>query len=253
MLDLNDPSRITEIRNVLSRKATLRRLYQEIYEKYAACLARCPGHGLAIELGSGGGFAKSVVPELVATDVLPYTGIDLVVDATNMPFGDGSVRFFGMLNVFHHIPDVGAFLSESARCLIPGGRAFIADQNCGWLSSPILRFLHTEPYSPESKSWQFASTGPLSGANGALAWIVFVRDRSRFAREFPKLTLLQYKPTTPLRYWLTGGLKNWSLLPDRAWKCATELDKLLLRISPHFGSFVEIELLRTGHLPEARF
>ncbi|HEY4932725.1 MAG TPA: hypothetical protein VII95_06920 [Terriglobales bacterium] len=86
---------------------------------------------------------------------------------------------------------------------------------------------------------------PLSGANGALAWIVFARDRSRFEREFPNLKLLQYNPTTPLRYWLSGGLKRWSLLPESAWKYATTFDKLPLKVSPHFGSFVEIELLKS--------
>ncbi|HEY5175284.1 MAG TPA: hypothetical protein VII95_06925 [Terriglobales bacterium] len=66
----------------------------------------------------------------------------------------------GMLNVFHHISDAAAFLSEAARCLVPNGRSFIADQNRGWISSPILHYFHGDRYAPESKSWQFASTGP---------------------------------------------------------------------------------------------
>jgi len=245
MENLNDLSRISQIRAALSAKSGLRRLYEEVYQHYAACLTRCPRDGLAVELGSGGGFAKNVIPELITSDVLPYTGVDIVADATKMPFLDRSVRFFGMLNVFHHIPDAAAFLSEAVRCLAPNGRAFIADQNRGWISSPILRYFHSEPYAPASKTWQFASTGPLNGANGALPWMVFARDRSRFEREFPNLKLLQYKPTTPLRYWLSGGLKRWSLLPESAWKYATTFDKLLLKVSPHFGSFVEIELLKS--------
>jgi SAM-dependent methyltransferase len=245
MENLNDPYRIIEIEKALSSKPGLRRLYEETYQNYATCLRRCPGDGLAVELGSGAGFAKNVIPELITTDVLAYPGVDMVVDATKLPFLDYSVRFFGMLNVFHHIPDVAAFLSEAARCLVPEGRAFIVDENRGWISSLILRYFHSEPYAPKSKSWRFAPTGPLSGANGALAWMVFVRDRPRFEREYPTLKLLQYKPTTPLRYWLSGGLKHWSLLPERAWKYATTFDELLLKISPHFGSFVEIEILKS--------
>ncbi|MGO9602685.1 MAG: hypothetical protein ACLQAT_04655 [Candidatus Binataceae bacterium] len=73
-------------------------------------------------------------------------------------------------------------------------------------------------------------------------------EQNRFARRRGlegQHLLLQYKPTTPLCYWLSGGLRPWSLLPESAWKCATKFDKLLLRVSPHFGSFVEIVLLKS--------
>lgn len=242
--DLNDPGRLSVIHAAFSSKAVLRRLHEEVYRKYGACLSRCPRRGLAVELGSGGGFAGTLIPELITTDLIPYKGIRSVVDATRMPFADESVRFFGMLNVFHHIPDVAAFLAEATRCLVPGGRVYISDQHLGWISYLILRYLHDEPFAPKAKSWEFETTGPLSGANGALAWMVFVRDLARFQNDFPNLRLEQYKPTTPLRYWLSGGLKKWSLLPEGAWGVATALDTLLLRMSPQFGSFVDIELVR---------
>lgn len=241
---LDEPTRISEIRRTISEKPALKRFYREIYAKYAASLDRCTRAGLAVEIGSGGGFAKELIPELITTDVLPYEGVDRVVDATRMPFRDGSVRFLGMLNVFHHIPDVAKFLTEAQRCLTPGGRLLIIDQNKGWISAPVLRYLHHEPFRPDARTWQFESTGPLSGANGALAWIVFVRDRARFDTEFEGLSLLQYQPFAPLTYWLAGGLKQWSLLPTGAWPAASAMDKTLLRLSESFGSFVEIEIER---------
>src|SRR5262249_49170492 len=173
---LDDPKRVSEIRRVILGKPALKRFYDEVYARYVSCLIECPKWGLVIELGSGGGFAKQCIPELITTDVLPYEGVDQVVDATKMPFRNGSVRFFGMLNVFHHIPDVGAFLAEAQRCLVPGGRLLLVDQHNGWINSFVLRHFHHEPFLPEVESWQFDSEGPLSGANGALAWIVFVRD-----------------------------------------------------------------------------
>ena len=197
-----------------------------------------------MELGSGGGFVRKIIPDVVTTDVLPYEGVDRVVDATRMPFDDRSVRFFGMLNVFHHIPDVAVFLREAVRCLKPGGRLLVIDQHPGWISTPVLRYLHHEPFRPDAEDWRFESTGPLSGANGALAWIVFVRDRERFAREFPDLRLASYKPFAPLSYWLSGGLKSWCLLPVWAWKSIAGVESILLRASSNFGSFVEVELVR---------
>jgi SAM-dependent methyltransferase len=241
---LDSPDRIAEIRAVIESKPVLRRFYTEIYGRYGRCLEKCPKDGLAVELGSGGGFAQQTIPELVTTDVLPYDGVDRVVDATHMPFEDHSVRFFCMLNVFHHIPDVAAFLRESARCLIPGGRILIIDQHPGWIGKPILERLHHEPFCPHARDWRFDSTGPLSGANGALAWIVFVRDRVKFEQEFPELHLVEYRPVTPLLYWLAGGLKSWCLLPSSAYGIAHGIDRALLRISSEFGSFVDVEVVR---------
>ncbi len=244
MEGLDSPDRIAEIRALIHRKPALRRFYADIYARYAACLATCPQEGLAVELGSGGGFAQQIIPELVTTDILPYSGVDRVVDATRMPFKDHSVRFLGMINVFHHIPDAAAFLREAGRCLSPGGRLQVFDQHPGWISTPVLRYLHHESFRPEAAEWQFESTGPLSGANGALAWIVFVRDRVRFMKEFPELQILQYRPFAPLTYWLAGGLKTWSILPLSAFGIAGTMDQALLRISINFGSFVEIEVVR---------
>jgi SAM-dependent methyltransferase len=242
MTDLNDPARGNDIRSLLQRKFSLRQLYQEVYSRYAEVLTRCPAEGLAIELGSGVGFAGTQIRELTTTDVLPYEGVDLVFDARQMPFADQSLRFIGMLNVFHHIPDVGAFLAECQRCLMPGGRVLIVDQYPGWFARWIYRYCHHEPWHPESVDWTFPSTGPLSGANGALAWIVFQRDRQRFAEQFPRLHLAGFRPHTPLRYWLSGGLKSWCLIPPALWKSACRIDAMLLRCSPEWGSFVDIEL-----------
>ena len=244
MESLDDPGRVEELQRVILGKPGLWRLYNEVYQSFLDCLRRCPPQGAVIELGSGAGFAKRVIPELITSDILPYRGLDQVFDACNMPFTDNSLRLITMWNTFHHIPDAAAFLSEAQRCLMPGGRVCIVDPHPGWISSPIYRFLHHEPFDPDAPEWQFETTGPLSGANGALAWIVFVRDRAKFARLFPALSLVQYQPTMPLRYWLAGGLKKWSLLPAWGWRVATLMDQCLMRCSRQFGSFVYVELVK---------
>jgi SAM-dependent methyltransferase len=242
--ELDQPDRVEHVRSLIGRKAFLRRLYGETYQRYAECLARCPDQGPVVELGSGAGFVKEVIPEIITSDVVPYAGVDRVIDGTRMPFPDGSVRAIFLLNVFHHIADATAFLREAQRCLAPGGRMLIVDQHPGWISSLILRVGHHEPFRPEAERWEFETSGPLSGANGALAWIVFHRDAAKFAATFPSLSLQGYVPHTPLRYWLAGGLKDWSLLPGWAFSFATWIDRALIGVSSHFGSFVDIEILK---------
>ena len=243
---LDSPGRYDQLESLIQGKVAIRRLYDETYRRYAEVLSRCPKDGIALELGSGGGFIKDIVPDIVTSDVIPYPNIDRLVDAVDMPFQDESLRAIFMLNVFHHIRDVNAFLHEATRCLIPGGRMLIVDQYPGWISSPILKWFHHERFQPTVEQWAFSSSGPLSDANGALAWIVFYRDRSKFEREFPRLDIAAIQPHTPLRYWLAGGLKRWSLLPGWGFGMATQLDRLLVRVSQRFGSFLDIELVKNG-------
>jgi SAM-dependent methyltransferase len=241
--ELDDPRRYDELRARVRGKFALHELYREVYSRFAACIERCPPGGRVLELGSGAGFAREMIPGLVASDVLAYPALDLVLDGRRLPFGSGMLRAIVMFNVFHHIPDVGAFLGECERALRPGGRVLIVDQHPGVIGAPILRYVHHEPYMPGS-GWTFESSGPLSGANGALCWIVFRRDREEFARRFPRLSIERYEPHTPLRYWLSGGLKPWTLLPSPLYRAATVLDRAMSSLWPDTGSFVDVELLR---------
>jgi len=179
----------------------------------------------------------------VTSDILSYDGVDEMVDATTMPFPGASLRVIGMLNVFHHISRPRQFLAEAQRCLAPG-RMLIVDEHPGIISTSILKFLHHEQFRPTAERWEFESAGPLSGANGALAWIVFQRDREQFEREFPKVEILRYAPHTPLRYWLAGWLKSWSVLGRRTFRLASALDRFATRLTPDSGSFVYVEICK---------
>ena len=134
---------------------------------------------------------------------------------------------------------------EALRCLLPEGKLIVIDQYPGWIGRPIFRHLHHEPFDETREVWAFPSTGPLSGANGALAWMVFYRDRALFERKYPGLLVALRETRTPLRYWLAGGLKRWSLLPLSLFPLATGGDSILLRISPEFGSFLHVDLQKS--------
>lgn len=243
MNTLDDPSRIETIRHTIKRKRCLKLLYEEIYLSYARCLERCPP-GIALELGSGGGFVKEVIPQMVTSDILAYKGLDTVVDAAALPFRDDTLALICMLNVFHHIPNVSLFLNEAQRCLVRGGRIVMIDQHPGWISTPILKYCHHESFDPRARVWSFESCGPLSGANGALAWMVFQRDYNTFQALFPNLSLQRYEPRYPLRYWLIGGLNSWTLMPPFLYRSIASLEHFLLKLSERFGSFVEVELVK---------
>lgn len=246
-MDLNSPERFEACRRQILGKPSLKAFYDDIYARYQA-VAQLPDlpRGLLVEIGSGAGFTKDVVQGIVTTDVIEYPGIDQVIDGREMPFTDGSVAAFFLSNCLHHIPDAEAFFREVERCLAPEGMVLIIDQHHGWISRWILRYAHHEPYNPHARDWSFASTGPLSGANGALSWIIFERDQAKFSQRFPTLRVLAYEPIMPLFYWLSGGLKPWTLVPRAAIGIARSLDRLLLKLQRNFGSFVEIRLQKAA-------
>src|SRR3989339_1431605 len=124
---LNSPTRYKEIQATIERKPSLKLLYVEDYLKFAECLTKCPKDGLALEIGSGGGFLKNYIPNLTSSDIIPYEGVDQVVDATNLPFKDNSLRAIFLHYVLHHINNADLFFKEAQRCLKPGGRIFIID------------------------------------------------------------------------------------------------------------------------------
>jgi SAM-dependent methyltransferase len=232
-------------RQILAAKPALRMLYTEFYSRYAECLQRCPGSGLILEVGSGGGFAKEIIRQLVSSDIVAYGGLDLLLNAERIPFLKNSLRLVCLLNVFHHLSDPECFLDEVWRCLRPLGRVIMVDQHPGWPGRLIYRYGHHERFDMKAERWRSDLRRLPSDANGAIPWIVFQRDLQRFEQRFPGFRLVRYQPHTPLRYWLSGGLKKWSLLPGWAFSSMTRLDNLLIKGSPRFGSFVDIELVKT--------
>jgi SAM-dependent methyltransferase len=242
--DLNDPVRFYEIRSTLQKKASLKAFYQDVYHKYANSIEKSPSDGYILEIGSGAGFAKEIIPQIITSDAVAYPNIDRVMNATQLDFPDTSLSCICMFNVLHHIPDVRAFFKEAIRCLVPQGRIFMVEPYAGWISSFVLRYLHHEGFDKDVKDWEFTSKGPVSDANNALPTVIFERDIALFRQEFAELSLLQFNPHTPLRYWMTGGLKKWSLLPRWAENLSRWVDVKLIQVSPKFGSFIDIELVK---------
>jgi SAM-dependent methyltransferase len=227
-------------------KPALRRFYDQAYFAFTDCLTRCPKGLRAVELGSGFARLRGGAPHALTSDVVYRKDLDLVLDARRLPFQNETVPGFLMINVLHHVGDVEAVLSETARCLAPGGRLFIVDQHPGWISTPILKYGHHEPFDAKATAWKSQEAGPLSGANGAIAWILFQRDAAAFAQVFPQWQLVEYRTHSPLLYWLSGGLKRWSLAPGWALSMIVRFDHALLRVSRDLGSFVNIELVKVA-------
>lgn len=218
-LAIDDPRTTERRRGIIQGNKFLWRIYDEWYRLLAE---RIPtGEGRVLELGSGAGFLDQYVPDLIASEVfacpdLDVIDFDVILDARQLPFASASLKAIVMVDVFHHIPDCRAFLHEASRCLRAGGAIVMVEPWVSWFSRLIFTHLHHEPFLPEAEDWRFPSSGPLSGANGALPWIVFQRDRVAFEKEFPALEIQEMKPFMPFRYLVSGGVSLRPLMPGAA-------------------------------------
>ncbi len=243
---LDDPATTELRRQIIASKPFLRAVYDEWYGLLAEKLPAIDGE--VLELGSGAGYCEQFIPGLITSDVFPFHGVRLVADALQLPFSDASLRAIVFTDVLHHMRDVRLFFAEASRCLQPGGRILMIEPWVSAWSRVIYKRFHHEPFRPEATEWSFPSTGPLSGANGALPWLVFVRDRHKFESDFPGLVIDEIRPFLPFRYLVSGGVGMRSLMPGwthSAWK---QLEQGLTNYMAKIAMFAFVSLRKKESL-----
>ena len=241
--DLDDRSLSLLHADIIKKKPFLRSLYKDFYGQFKDSILGGPVKKCLVELGSGGGFIKEVIPDVLTSDIVEIPNVDKHFSGLSMPFQDGTVDAFFMIDVFHHINDADAFLREINRCLKKGGKAIMIEPaNTIW-SRIIWKNFHHEEFRPES-GWSFDGVNPLSSSNQALPWIVFCRDRQRFEREFPSLKILGLDIHTPIRYLVSGGLSIRQLLPSFTYDAIKVVERVLKPFNRYLGMFMTIEIER---------
>jgi SAM-dependent methyltransferase len=236
--DIDSPERTILHRHIISNKPFLKRLYQEWYKEFTTIIPGLP-EGKYVELGSGGGFLKELDHRIICSDFLELPSNDLTFSALEMPFENDEVSGIFMLDTFHHLPDSEKFLKEACRVLKKGGQMIMIEPANSLWSRFIYKNFHHEAFNPKG-NWTIPGSGPLSGANGALPWIVFERDFLKFKDLFPCLEITRIKYHTPLRYLFSGGVSHNQVVPDFFFSPLKLFDKILSSLSKQISMFVTI-------------
>ena len=243
-VDLDHPDTTRLRRDIIAGKRFLQRVYQEWYELLAT--ATPAGSAPALELGAGAGFLDRHITGLIRSEIFRCPTITAVLDAQALPFADASLRAIVMTDVLHHLPQVRRFFTEAARCVEPGGViAMIEPWPSAW-SRLIYTRLHHEPFRMDAETWEFPASGPLSGANGALPWLVFARDRARFEAEFPMWRVETIRPLMPFRYLVSGGVSMRSLSPGWSFGVWRALERSLGPWMDRWAMFAFVVLRRSS-------
>lgn len=209
-MNIDDPQTTALRLHIIRSKPFLRKLYEEWYRHIAI---HFPPDARVLELGSGAGFLNEFISQLITSELFSAPGVERIIDAQAIAMADASLDGIVMTDVLHHIPDCSLFFHEAARVICFGGKVVMIEPwNTTW-SRWVYQRLHHEPFEPDAPEWRIPVSGPLSGANGALPWIIFQRDRTSFESRHPEWRIECIRPIMPFAYLLSGGVSMRSLLP----------------------------------------
>lgn len=225
-------------KNLILKKIVLRKTYENFYNQFLKI--KVP-KGKKVELGSGAGFLKKWVPDVITSDVVKGPEIDKVFFAEKMPFKNKSLSAIYMLNVLHHIKDPQKALKEMQRCLKKGGKIIMIEPYNSLFSKFFYTHFHHEAFDVYS-DWKIKGKGRLSDANGAIPWIIFVRDKEKFRKLFPGLKVKRVIPHTPLSYLVSGGLSKRQLIPNFFFPLISQVENIVSPFNSFIGMFVTIEV-----------
>jgi SAM-dependent methyltransferase len=229
-IDIDGSDRLVVHSQMLQRKAMLRQVFTGIHHRFHRLdQEHLRGDGLRIELGAGISPMRDSYPDVLATDLIPAPHLDQVINSEAMELDDETVRVFFGQNCFHHFARPDRFFEELDRTLVPGGGVILLEPYYGPLASFVFkRLFQTEGFDRTYPSWEAPVTGPMKGANQALSYIIFERDRAEFERRHPTLKIKQQVLLgNYLRYLASGGLNFRQLCPDALSSVLGMIERLL--------------------------
>lgn len=210
------------------RKPLLQEIYRDFYAEIARELRRdLPGE--TVEIGSGIGNLKSVMPEAVATDIFPNPWLDRVENAYVLSFAAESVANLILFDVWHHLQYPGTALAEFRRVLAKGGRLIIFDPAMGALGRLVYGMFHHEPlglkqpiqwlapkdFSPDEMSY-YAAQGN--------AQRIFLSEN--FAAELENWRVVRRHLMAAIPYVASGGFSGPQLYPKGFLPFLRRIDRL---------------------------
>jgi SAM-dependent methyltransferase len=226
-------------RKIWDRKPALRAVYGDIYRRI---LDRTTD-GPILEIGGGSGNFKSFAPQTVATDIVSAPWLDAVCDAQRLPFVSGTFANVVMVDVLHHIEYPARAMNEFARVLRPGGRLIFCEPAITPLSGVFYKLFHEEPVDMSAdplKDGAITTDKNPWDSNQALPTLLTGRYRDKTKTMVPDLTLQSLDRLSFAAYPLSGGFKDWSLLPAAI---APALLSAEWSVRTIFGAFAAFRLL----------
>jgi SAM-dependent methyltransferase len=211
------------------RKPILQKIYHGFYVQIASYVSQSI-KGKIVELGSGIGNLKMLIPNVICTDMFKNPWIDQVENAYSLSFDSDSVSNIILFDVFHHLQYPGTAINEFHRVLNKNGRIVIFEPCLSLFGYIVYGLFHHEPIGKFKKeSWFVKSISDLEkneyyAAQGNATRIF---GSSKYSHLLTDWNIVKVKKISSLSYVLSGGYSKKQLYPDNFLPLLTFFDKIL--------------------------
>jgi len=211
-----------------AKKSALRTVYGGFYRLIKENLSQLSS-GATIELGSGIGAIKDVIPDCVTTDMFSTPWNDKVENAYTLSFSDSSLSNIILVDVFHHLEYPGTALKEFYRVLRPGGKVLLFEPCLSVLGLFVFGVIHHEPVNLMAEiSWEAPQLESLDSpkfyaAQGNATRIFLGNGFKTRLGLWSRMNVIRL---SALSYLASGGYRKPQLVPDKALPVVKRLEAL---------------------------
>ncbi len=212
-----------------ANKPILQTIYLEFYRRISEQIDFST-QGKIVELGSGIGNIKMIIPNAICTDLFENPWIDQVENLYSLSFADNSVSTLILFDVFHHIQYPGSALQEFNRVLVPGGQVVIFDPSISFTGLIVYGLFHHEPigwlkkikwFAPKSfKPWESS----YYASQGNSTRIFFSK---KYQSKLPDFSIKVKLRFSALSYILSGGYSKPQLFASNHYNGIKRVEKIL--------------------------
>jgi SAM-dependent methyltransferase len=198
------------------KKKLLQKVYYGFY-KLIKSNADFSVKGNVVELGSGIGKIKDVIPECITTDIFDNPWVDRVENAYKLNFENKTVSNLILFDVFHHLEFPGNAFDEFRRVLNDNGRIIIFDPCMSALGLVSYGLLHHEPISITKEINIYAKDNKEVKESGYYAaqgnaYRIFQKQK-KYKTLLNGLDIIKYRKYSAISYLLSGGYSKPQLYP----------------------------------------
>jgi hypothetical protein len=211
------------------QKPLLQKLYADFYRLIAQNLSNLPDAKI-VELGSGLGNIREVIPNCLRTDLFPNPWIDQIENAYRLSFTDESISDLILTDVFHHLKYPGTALNEFTRVLRKGGRVIMLEPCMSALGLLVYGLPHDEPIAIMKKiewdapeAWEPQQIDYYAAQGNATRIFIGGGFRSKL-RKWQKIETVRL---SAFAYAASGGFSKPQLYPTSMLPLLKRLEKLL--------------------------
>jgi SAM-dependent methyltransferase len=233
-------------RHSWERKPQLRAVYRRFHELIASRLDRTV-QGQIVELGSGMGSIKEVIPDCVTSDLFANPWLDRQENAYRLNFADGSISNLILFDVWHHLRYPGTALAEFRRVLAPSGRVIVFDPAISWTGRLIYGLFHHEPigmglpFTWHAPAEFNADDSDYFAAQGSATRVFWRRESPD---SISRWATVEVSPLPSFEYFATGGFSGPQIGGPTVFRLWRGLDRALARWPNLFAARLLVVLKR---------